>query len=252
MFALIVFSTGAPQQPHPAQEKANPEHKPITEDLSQGATFKFKIAPNLPEFIFKVIPELQKPDQYGNPRTIIQEVQVFRGASNQPVQSLEDCEWEGMDAPPRGSDWFRAVDMNFDGYKDIYVMTTWGATGNEQGCVWLYDPESGRFDYSKEFSELSTFMLDPATKTIATHGNGGRAGRIFRAARYAVESNRPVLVITVAKDWDFGKQEYHCVVQQRRGRDNSLVTLIDKWAKPTNNDEGPCDASLPFRGLGDK
>jgi hypothetical protein len=141
-----------------------------------------------------------------------------------------------------------AVDMNFDGYKDIYVLTTWGATGNEYGCVWLYDPENGRFDYNKEFSDLSRFTLGPATKTITTHGNGGRAGMIFHAAKYSVESNRPVLVIMVAQDWDFGKQEFHCVVKQRRGRDNSLVTVSDKWAKPTNNDEGPCDPSEPFPG----
>jgi hypothetical protein len=250
VLALAFSSVGAAQQP--AQPKPNQQHNPITEDLSQGSSFTFKIAPNLPEFTFKVIPDLQEPDQYGNPQTTIQAVRVFRGTSNQSLQSLEDCEWSGMEPPPRGSHWFRAEDMNFDGYKDIYILTAWGATGNEFGCVWLYDPETGRFDYSKEFSELSTFTLDPATKTITTYGNGGRAGMVFHAAKYIVENNRPVLVTTEAQDWDFGKQQYHCVVRQRRGHENKLVTVRDEWAKPKSNDEGPCNPTEPFRGVGDK
>jgi hypothetical protein len=249
MLALIVFSTGAAQQSHPVQEKPNPQREPITEDLSHGAAFTFKIAPNLPEFTFKVIPDVQKPDQYGNPQTIIQEVLVFRGTSNEPLQSLDDCEWEGMEAPQRGSDWFRAVDLNFDGYRDIYVLTTWGATGNEYGCVWLYDPRSGRFDYSKEFSELSRFTLDPATKTITTHGNGGMAGMVYRAAKYVVQNNRPVLVMSESQDWDFDKKQFHCIVKQLRG--SEMVTVRDVWGKPEDG-TGPCDPSNPFHSVGNK
>ena len=252
VLVLMLFSAEAAPQSQSAQQKPNRQHDPITEDLAHGASFTFKIASDLPEFKFKVIPDLQEPDQYGNPRTIIKDVRVFRGSSNQPLQSLEDCEWSGMEAPPRGSTWFRGVDLNFDGYKDIYILTVWGATGNEFGCVWLYDPATERFDYSKEFSELSTFTLDPATKTIITHGNGGMAGTIFTVGKYIVDNNRPVLVATVAQDWDFGKQQYHCVVRQRRGREDTLVTVRDEWAKPKDNDDGPCDPSAPFQGLSDK
>ena len=252
VLVLILFSAGGAQQPRPAQQKANQQHKPITEDLSQGASFTFKIASDLPEFTFKVIPDWQKPDQYANPQTTIQEVQVFRGTSNQPLQSLEGCEWSGMEPPPRGSDWFRAEDINFDGYKDIFVMTTWGATGNQFGCVWLYGPETGRFEFSKEFSELGRFVLNPATKTITTHSNGGMAGTIFRAAKYVIKDHRPVPVIAVAQDFDFASKKYHCVVQQRRGRENALVTVRDVWAESIGDFEAPCDPSDPFRGVGDK
>lgn len=95
-----------------AQQIAHPQ--PITSDFSHGATFQFKIAPDLPEFTFKVIPDVQGSDEYGNPRTTVREVQVFRGDSKQPIQNLEDCEFADMEPPPRNSDWFRAEDMNFD------------------------------------------------------------------------------------------------------------------------------------------
>jgi len=241
LLAAILSTARAQQAPEQQKPGENPnvqppqiaQQQPIMEDLSHGATFKLKIAADLPEFTFNVVPEVQKPDKAGNPITTIQDVQVFRGTSKQPVQSLEDCEWEGMDAPPRGSDWLRAEDMNFDAYKDIFVLTNWGATGNQLGCVWLSDPSSRRFDYSKEFSELGTFAIDPATKTITTHGNGGMAGTVFRGAKYVVENNRPVPVTTVAHDFDSATKKYHCVVQQRR--EGKFVTVRDVWAEPNAN-----------------
>ena len=104
----------------PAQQRRE-QHLAITADLSQGASFKFKIAPDLPEFSFKVIPEVQNPDASGNPQSTIQDVQVFRGASKEPLQTLEGCEWLGMEPPYRNADWFRVEDINFDGYADIFV-----------------------------------------------------------------------------------------------------------------------------------
>ena len=69
----------------------------------------------------------------GNPQSTIHDV-LFRGSSSEPWQSLAGCEWLGMEAPYRGSDWFRVEDMNFDGHADIFVLTSWGATGT--GCAW--------------------------------------------------------------------------------------------------------------------
>jgi len=78
------------------------------------------------------------------------------------------------------------------------------------------------------------------------------AGTIFRAAKYAIEKNRPVPAITVAQDFDFASKKYHCVVQQRRGRADALVTVRDVWAESKGDFEGPCDPSDPFRGVTDK
>jgi hypothetical protein len=225
------------------------QNEPVTQDLSRGASFKVKISPNLLEFTFKVVPHVEKADEYGNPNSTIEEVQVFRGNTAKPVQSLDGCELEDMEAPPKGSEWFRVEDINFDGYKDIYILTHWGATGNQSGCVWLYNPASGSFDFSKAFSELGTVTLHPETKTITTLGNGGMAGMVFRAATYAVENNTPVPIIEVAQDWDLDREQYHCVVKQRREPEAALLTVRDQWMKPGKNDEGPCDPADPFRRI---
>lgn len=249
---LLFCEAGIARQAPPLSQGASAQHEAITQDLSNGASFTFKIAPNLPEFTFKVIPDVQEPDQNGNPHSTIRDVEVFRGDAKLPSQKLEDCEWEDMEAPPRNADWFRTLDMNLDGYKDISILTNWGATGNEQGCVWLYDPDSGRFEFSKEFSHLGRFEIDPKTRTITTHSNGGAAGTIFRAAKYAVQGQHLVLLLTVAQDYDFANKEYHCIVKRGRGGENNFLTIRDVRAKATDDFDGPCDPSDPFRGFADK
>ncbi len=243
LFASTVFA----QQQSATSPQLESDREPITEDLSPGARFTGQIAPDLPEFTFKIIPELQKPDSEGNPQSTIHDVQVFRGSSGEPLQKLADCEWLGMEAPYRDSDWFRLEDMNFDGYADIFVLTSWGATGNEGGCVWLFNPNKQSFEFSKEFSELGTYTVDPATKTITTRGHSG-VGSII-AAKYVVENDRPVSIITVNQDFDSAKEQFHCVVRQRRGRKSDLVTTRDVWAE---NFEKACDPADPFGEGGDK
>jgi len=219
----------------------------VTDDLSQGETFKFRIAPGLPEFTFKVIPEVRDKDQWGNAQAVVRDIEVYRGDAKQPLQHLTDCNWSDMEPPPRDSDWVRAEDMNFDGYNDIYVMTNWGATGNQYGCVWLYNPATQRFDFSKEFSELPRFWRDPTAKTIFTFDKGGAAGLVHDANRYKVENNKPVLVWHEHQDWDFDRKQFHCVVEERRG--NALATVRDEWSKPANDWSkavAPCDPAKLF------
>lgn len=140
-----------------------------------------------------------------------------------------------------GLEWFRAADINFDGYKDIYILTNWGVTGNQFGCVWLYNTATGSFDFSSAFSQLETMTLHPESKTITTFSNNGNAGNDFHAAKYAVENNRLVLIMQIAQDWDSRRQQFHCVVKQRRGHGPELATLHDVWTAPGENGDGPCD-----------
>lgn len=204
------------------------------EDLSEGATFRFEIGPKLPLFTFKIIPNVQD-DQSGYPQSIVQAIEVFKGDSDQPLQRLTGCDFDEMEPPSRLYDWFHTDDVNFDGYQDIYLMTYWGATGNYGGCIWLYNSTTGRFDYSNEFSQLSQYWLDPASKTIRTFSKGGMAGMVYTASQYKVENNKPVLIWSETQDWDPGKQELHCVRQERRS--GVMVTTREVRGK---SDEPPC------------
>jgi len=219
----------------------------LIEDLSEGAIFRFAIAPKLPLFTFKFIPDV-KDDQNGFPQSTPLRINVFKGDSARPLQNLAGCDLDEMQPPQRGGDWFHTDDFNFDGYQDIYLMTNWGATGNHYGCIWLYNPATEKFDYSKALSQLSGYWLDPASKTIRTFDRGGMAGQVYIANQYKMEDDQPVLIWSQHQDWDANKGQFHCVLQERRN--SVMVTTRDVWG---NAGEPPCQLPLSwFRSANEK
>jgi hypothetical protein len=64
------------------------------------------------------------------------------------------------------------VDVNFDGFDDVKVMTSSSAGPNAGYDYWLYDPKSGAYKASDIGDKLSGFEIrpDPKTKTIAASG----------------------------------------------------------------------------------
>jgi len=216
----------------------------ITENLSRGASFTYQIAPNLSLFTFKIIPELRDADHYGNAQSTVGAIEVFRVNAEKPFQRLEGCDWSAMEPPPKDSGWFLAQDVNFDGYADIFLMTWWGATGNQGGCVWLYNPGTGRFEYSQEFSELPGFTLEPEKKTILTFSNGGMAGLVYDTERFRIQGNKPILIWHEHQDWDSNTKQFHCVTEELK--DGLMVVSKDKRSEPGTSDDWskvvtPCD-----------
>ena len=249
LLAVLGSATGQQReevQSENHQTRTSVAEKSIFEDLSDGKTFTFTITPGLPAFTFKLIP-LQRPaDEFGNAQSTIQDIQVFRADSDKLLQHLTGCDTTEMQPPPRNGKWFRTDDFNFDGYQDVYLMTTSGATGNQYGCVWLYDPSTGRFEYSEGFSKLSRAWLVPATKTLFTFDRGGMAGLVHTAERYAVENNHPVLIWSETQDWNASTRQLHCIVRERRGAE--MAVTRDAWSKDGETDP-PCDPSVLFKNL---
>ncbi len=142
MCAPVLFALGAcsgvfpvlPASPQEPPRETVRVRESVTLDLSKGATFTFDIGPNLPPFTFKLIPQEREDDSFGNARSTIRDVEVYEGASSTPWQHLTGCDTSEMEPPPRReTDWFRAEDLNFDGYQDLFLLTMWGATGNQGG-----------------------------------------------------------------------------------------------------------------------
>ena len=249
-FAAVLFVHATPggqtnnqtpaQQPRTGRIDEPLDTDRMIEDLSEGAAFRFEIAPKLPLFTFTIIPNVQD-SQNGFPRSTVQDIEVFKGDSDQPLQRLTGCDFDEMEPPMRHGDWFHTDDINFDGYQDVYLMTSYGITGNHYGCIWLYNPATGKFDFSKEFSQLSRYWLDPATKTIRTFNRGGMVGLVYVANQYHVEGNQPVLFWSEQQDWDADKKRFHCVLQERR--DGVMVTTRDVWSAST---EPACELPLSW------
>jgi hypothetical protein len=216
----------------------------VTEDLSEPRSFTFRIAPSVPSFTFKLTPLRKSPDEFGNPQSTIRQIQVFRAGSKVPLQDLSGCDLEEMAPPGSGAEFFWAKDFNFDGYKDIFLETGHGATGNLSGCVWLYDPTTGQFNYNQEFSNLSRFWLDRDTKTIFTFQRGGMLSFIHVAERYAIRNKHLVLIWSQNQDWDIAQNKLHCIVKERVGEE--MVVVRDVWSD-VDDKNPPCNPSkLPW------
>jgi hypothetical protein len=190
-------------------------------DLSKGASFTFEVGKNLPPFTLKIIPNKQPADQYGNAQSTISDIEVYRGDSKVPSQHLKGCNLDSMEPPPPGGGVFRTEDYNFDGYQDVFLTTWWGGTGNFGGCIWLYEPKTGRFSYSKEFSDIDIHDVDADTKTLSSISNSSAAD--WRSKTYEVKNNLPVLIWS--EEQGSNDAEIHCNIQERRN--GKMVTVLD-------------------------
>lgn len=159
-----------------------------------------KVGTGLPEYSFKL---------FGDPdMKIVKRVMITDTATKKVIQELDmGNDDEGMQSHP-GVDDFSLNDINFDGYKDIGLLVACGGTGNCDSSIWLFNPRTRQFTYSKDFEGLGTFTLDPKTRRIYTHSNGGHAGMIHSDGVYEVRGKKPVLIQWVDQDYDDTKGYY--------------------------------------------
>jgi hypothetical protein len=157
------------------------EVSPVTEDIRGRHVFRFRIDPKLPPFRFEYV---------GDDRNFPVEVRCYRPASATAFQRIDISDGE---APYRGCDYyFTAIDMNGDGYKDLRVLSFWGATGNEVFTVYLWNAHAGRFERSEDYSICGKpFDKDGCCKI---HWNSGHAGRDFIDSDYCMRQGTLVLV----------------------------------------------------------
>jgi hypothetical protein len=126
------------------------------------------------------------------------QINVYSRTQAAPIQILEDC--KGDQPPPANGDpLLESEDLNFDGYNDLLMLQSYGATGNSWYCVWLFDPGSDRFVYRKYWA-LGTHGIDTVHKRIIETGNGG--GDNYTISTIASIENKPVIVGEEVHSWD--------------------------------------------------
>jgi hypothetical protein len=142
-----------------------------------AAAQEFRIAPHLPAY--RVTPVLDSSH-------IVDRLEI--SSAGRRIQTLDEC--EVIDSPPKGETWLKSEDLNFDGYQDLLLLASWGATGNQSWCIWLFDAASSRFRYVPDF-QLGTHTLNPADKTIVTSSHDGR---VYTQKTVRFAGAKPVIV----------------------------------------------------------
>ena len=59
-------------------------------------------------------------------------------------------------------------DINFDGYTDVVLFSNSYAGSNTSSSVWLFNPETRKFEFNPDLSRLTKLTVDPAKKTAST------------------------------------------------------------------------------------
>lgn len=130
--------------------------------------------------------------EYGQPVSL--RIHSARGGSPVQVLAIDDA----ASPPPRGGEFFRAVDLNRDGWLDLQVLTQAGATGNRMFDVFLYQPSRGRFARDTVLTGNAPTPV-AARPCVRTHWHMG--GGIYSNGKYCWRSGGWLLVRTEEADW---------------------------------------------------
>lgn len=175
-------------------------------DVRGGAICHFNIHKSLPTYNFYLRGDVES--------NTIDQIEITKGIGNETfVQKLE----ARMGESPIGN-FFEIQDINSDGYNDIRLTNTWGATGNTFYNYWLFDPSKNIFVENTDLSSLSNPTPQLQTKTITTYKTGGMAGCIYTKGTYKFDSDGNLVPIRLEKqDLIEGNKNFTKVISELKG-----------------------------------
>jgi hypothetical protein len=137
-----------------------------------------KINDKLPAFNFSLHGEVK--EQFKDISFYPSYVEIINSSNLKVIQKIEskdhfdsDVHYGFSDDDLVFADLMQLVDLNFDGYLDLRILSSTGATGNNWYATYIYEPELRRFNYHEILSVLSAVTVDPDSKLIKTYWRGG-------------------------------------------------------------------------------
>jgi hypothetical protein len=179
--------------------------------LARGLEYRCVVTPSS-EMRFVIVGDTTIPS--------LDSVRVYESAtSDRPLQTLA---LESGDVPaPYVPNLLRTVDLDADGYRDLMMGTSWGATGNTSYAVWRFDPRARRF---VEDSVLSTqFNPEPVPGRACVRTFGNSSARDNESGLYCLHDGRWALDSAERNEWDRDANAVIHSILARRG--DSLVTV---------------------------
>jgi hypothetical protein len=213
------------------------------------ATVTGKIGKSLPNFKFQMM-------WHGD---TLKAIEVTRlGTPNaRPIQSLTvPASSLTLDAAKTRDDFLNVEDLNFDGFKDLKLLSSWGDYGGtELYDVWLFDRATSRFVSYPEFSQIVAPIIDAPTKQILSYGCGralcdehdfrsygylaGKLTLLREEQQDLADGSSSVLVRTVTSRTGLGRQEVCRILLQPDGSHRLLLGSLKNCGilQPTGTGE---------------
>lgn len=186
--------------------------------------YSLTVSPHLPAYSLQMT--------YNPASHAVLSIAVFKRGNSSPVQIIADIPSDELCLPSRD---IEAEDFNFDGYKDISLPVSCGATGNVSYNAWLFNPSTGTFVLNKELSNvLANWEIHPRAKEITMYWTGGLAGRLYTKETYEFRHGKLVKVRDEEQklkdddelDKEAESHKYHFVkiIRQRKNGKMALVS----------------------------
>ncbi|MCK5719997.1 MAG: LysM peptidoglycan-binding domain-containing protein [Thiomargarita sp.] len=120
---------------------------------------KADIHASLSEFNFTLIGNLLENSAEAN----IEQIEIRQIAKDEIIQTIETLV---TPLATLNSIEFKVKDINFDGYQDIGIMEFSPMGLNVPFLYWLFEPKTGQFIYSEEFSALTSLAIDAKNQLV--------------------------------------------------------------------------------------
>lgn len=165
-------------------------------DLRGGVVCHYRISPKLPIFTFHFL------GTSDNTLNSLGDLEISEEPSTTVVQTIEGSDWGMMSSQSElEQNLLTPVDANFDGYKDLQILSNCGATGNCSYDFFLYDPVTNQFVRNEFLSNnLSSPEFDEKKKQITTHSNGSASD--WQNETYQYENGHYTLIRQEISAWN--------------------------------------------------
>lgn len=119
---------------------------------------------------------------------------------------------------------FAAVDINFDGYRDLTLLTDREGGTATRTAYWVYEPRTRRFARQ---GEHTTFQIDSTRRRLRTYQPSGHGGLEYTAREYRWKQRRLALAHEEAQFALPGGSTFRRVVRECRGGRLRTIARVD-------------------------
>lgn len=110
-----------------------------------------------------------------------------------------------------------AIDLNFDGYNDLRILTNEGATGNSWYDTWLYNQKTKTFVKNELLSQSTCLMVDTLGRKILTYYRAGACEESLGV--YAVKDT----TYTLVENWASEPRNEQCIIFRLRIKNKQVI-----------------------------
>lgn len=117
-------------------------------------------------------------------------------------------------------------DLNFDGYNDLKVLRSQGATGNTTYTVWMFDPKTSQFILNKQLSNLMNPTPNPKTETLTSFSNSSAAD--WGHQTYVWKNGQLMLIHEVIQNFEHVSETVSCTINEYINGRKVKTTRVEK------------------------